>query len=292
MPPFLPDPDRTGVVRVADGRHVAWSEWGAENGRPVLMQPAGGMSGGLGLDAGAVRDLGIRLVGFDRPGMGRSDPHAEGTLVSWADDVRQAVHARELRRPLALGVSLGAPFALAIAAAGVVEAAAWVAGTDDLAHPAFAAVLAPAVAATVEEARERPAALRERLASVTPDEVADRWTREGSDRDRAVLEDEGLAERFRPPLREGFRSGAGSYARDVELALGAWPFAPEDVAVPVDVWYGSEDAYPSHAPDRGWRLATRLPRGRQLVVPGEGGTLAWTRGREVLRLLLRAPERP
>jgi pimeloyl-ACP methyl ester carboxylesterase len=288
----LPDPDRTGVARGADGRHVGWSEWGPETGRPVLMQPAGGMGAELGLDADAVRDLGVRLLVFDRPGRGRSDPHEEGTLASWADDVRQVVHARELTRPLALGVSMGAPFALAIAAAGVVEAAAWVAGTDDLAHPAFAAVLAPAVAAAIDEARQRPAALRERLARTTAEDVAHLWIQDGSDRDRVVLEEAGLAERFHRALDAGFAQGAAAYARDVALALGAWPFAPEDVTVPVDVWYGFEDAYPSHSPDRGWRLATRLPRGRRLVVPGEGGTLAWTRGREVLRLLVRAPGRP
>ena len=292
MPFFLPDADRTGVARLADGRHVAWSEWGAESGRPVLMQPAGGMSGALGLDAGAVRHLGVRLMAFDRPGTGRSDPHEEGTLKSWADDVRQVVHARQLQRPLALGVSLGAPFALAAAAAGVVEAASWVSGADDLAQARFAPVLTPEVAADVQEARERPAALRGRLSRTEPDEVAERWLRQGSDRDRTVLEEEGLAERLRPCLRDGFRQGAGAYARDVTLALGPWAFAPEEVDVPVDVWYGAEDAYAMHSPDRGWQLATRLPRGRRLVVPGEGGTLAWTRGREVLRLLLRASERP
>lgn len=292
MPPSLTDAERTGVARVADGRHVGWSEWGAETGRPVLMQPAGGMGGGLGLDADAVHDLGVRLLVFDRPGRGRSDSHEAGTLASWADDVRQVVHARELERPLALGVSLGAPFALAIAAAGIVEAASWVAGSDDLAHPAFAGALASEVAAAVREARERPAALRRRLAATAPDAVAERWDREGSERDRAVLAEWPLAERLRSCLQGAAATGTAAYARDVVLALGAWPFAPEDVVVPVDVWYGSEDAYPAHSPDRGWRLATRLPRGRRLVVPGEGGTLAWTRGRELLRLLLRAPERP
>lgn len=33
-------------------------------------------------------------------------------------------------------------------------------------------------------------------------------------------------------LREGFAQSAARYARDVVLALGRWPIAPERVAVP------------------------------------------------------------
>jgi pimeloyl-ACP methyl ester carboxylesterase len=292
MPRSLPEADRTGEARLADGRRLAWSEWGREDGRPVLLMPAAGMSGTLGLDRRAVRDLGMRLLAFDRPGTARSDPHEDGTLATWADDVRQVVHARELQRPVAVGVSLGAPFALALAAHAGVEAVALVAGTDDLADPSFAATLAPDVAAALRDARERPSELRERLAATDPDELVQRWWDEGSARDRAVLRREPLATVLPRAVRDGLRQGAAGYARDVALALAPWPFRPERIEVPVDVWYGSEDVYPSHSPDRGWRLATRLPRGRRLEVPDEGGTLAWTRGREVLRLLLRAPDRP
>lgn len=93
-------------------------------------------------------------------------------------------------------------------------------------------------------------------------------------------------------LREGFRQGPDGYAHDLAPGFGALPFRSEEVRVPVDVWYGAEDASPVHSPERGWRLATRLPRGRRLELPGEGGSLLWTRGGEILRLLRAAPWRP
>src|SRR5918996_1163589 len=68
----------------------------------------------LSLDA-AVAALGIRYVVVDRPAFGDSDPHPGRTVADFARDVEQLADALGLWRFGVVGVSAGAPYALACA---------------------------------------------------------------------------------------------------------------------------------------------------------------------------------
>ena len=103
---------------------MAWSEWGPEDGAPVLFSPGAASSSLLGLAAGAVERLGVRLIALDRPGLGRSDPSPGRTLLDTAADVRALATSLALERPAIIGFSQGAPLALACAAANAVAHAA------------------------------------------------------------------------------------------------------------------------------------------------------------------------
>lgn len=103
--------------------------------------------------------------------------------------------------------------------------------------------------------------------------------------DLAVYGDPGLDAAYRRALGEGFAQGAAAgYARDTVLAMGRWPFALEDITVPVDIWYGDLDT--SHSPDHGQHLAARIPGARRHTVPGAGGSLLWPHPVPVLTSLL------
>ena len=94
-----------------EARAMSWAEWGPEDGVPLLFCPGAGTSSALGFGAEAVDALGVRLIALDRPGLGSSDPDPERTLTSFADDVRAFIAARDVRAPLIVGFSQGAPFA-------------------------------------------------------------------------------------------------------------------------------------------------------------------------------------
>lgn len=70
---------------------------------------------------------------MDRPGLGRSDPSPNRTLLDGAQDLHTLAAALSLDRPAIVGFSQGAPLALACAAAGAASAVAVVPGTDELA---------------------------------------------------------------------------------------------------------------------------------------------------------------
>jgi pimeloyl-ACP methyl ester carboxylesterase len=245
------------------------------------------MSGSLGFGAGDVASLGVRLVAIDRPGLGRSDPDPEKTFATWADDVAELVREANLRAPLAVGFSQGAPFALALAARGVVGGVAIVSGQDELSHPTIRPLLHPDVAGMVEEVERDADGFERRFADLATAEVLLRLILEMSgERDRGVYGDASFAPALENTLREGFAQGARGYARDLVLALGRWPFEVEAIDVPVDLWYGGLDTSPVHSPDFGATLAARLRHATRVVDPDEGGSILWTRSQDILERLL------
>src|SRR5262245_5464006 len=62
------------------------------------------------------RSLGLRWIGYDRPGYGASSPHRGATVASAAADAAQVADGLEIGRFAVLGSSGGGPRALACAA--------------------------------------------------------------------------------------------------------------------------------------------------------------------------------
>ncbi len=279
---FVTDPERLGTTRLPDGRALAWAEWGPRDGFPVVFCPGAGWSRWLGFGPDAVHELGVRLVSVDRPGLGGSDPSPGRTLPDWAEDVR----ALGLDRPAVVGFSQGAPFALACAAAGVASAVAVVSGGDELAHPAFADALVPDVRRLVDLVAADPAGAEADFAAFGNAGSMFRMSVDGGpDVDREIYLRPEFEKAFRRALEEGFARGGAGYARDTVLHMARWPFRVEDVAVPVDLWYGGRDANPTHSPDLGATLERRLPDARRHLLPEAGGGLLWTHAGDVLREL-------
>src|SRR5437016_7037074 len=66
--------------------------------------------------SGRRRELGLRLVALDRPGIGRTDPRGLRRLADWADDAALVLEAAVAGPTALLGISAGGPFAAACAA--------------------------------------------------------------------------------------------------------------------------------------------------------------------------------
>ncbi|MYU20987.1 alpha/beta fold hydrolase [Streptomyces sp. SID8352] len=281
------EPARLGQVRLPDGRLLGWAEWGPADGTPVLLCPGAATSRRLGLGGGLVDAAGVRLISVDRPGLGASDPAPGRTLTSWAVDIRHLVQERALRAPSAVGFSQGAPFALALAANGLVNAVAVVSGSDELAHPRFAHSLDPQVRDMVDAVAADPGAAEASFAGFgSADTLWDLIITTSPEADRAVYTDPVFQHAFRHAMEEAFSQGPAGYARDTVLAMGRWPFDPADIAVPVDLWYGQQDTSPVHSPDLGETLARMIPTATRHLLPAAAGSLLWTHAEAVLRTLL------
>ena len=282
-------PARLGATRLPDGRLLAWSEWGPEDGRPVLLCPGAATSRWLGIAAGVPDAVGVRLVSVDRPGLGGSDPAPGRTLGTWADDVTALLRLRGLTGARAVAFSQGAPFGLACAAAGVVEALAVVSGTDELAAPDVRPHLSPEIGQLVDLCSTDPAAAAAAFAGLASVEaMAGMVTATSSPVDQAVYAEPDFAAAYRRALSEAFAAGPQGYVEDTLLAMGCWPLDLRAVPVPVHLWYGGQDASPVHSPDSGARLHRILPGSRRTVLGDAGGALLWTHGEDVLTELLAA----
>ncbi len=275
------------MVRVPDGRTIAVEEYGDPDG-PVVLYFHGWPASRL--EAGLIPDLPARVLAFDRPGYGRSSPQPGRTLLDWPRDVADVADRLGLDQFHIVGLSGGAPYAVACAYAlpdrvlgaalvcpvppahGIHPRAPGVGHLFRLGrHPVLAHRLFSVV---------RPL-LRRRI--ITPNTLVG-----GSlpDADRECLDPKtlaGLARAWREGIGrsvQGALSDAEIYARDWHVPLG-------EVIVLVDVWYGSEDSLiPLHA------LAPfeAIPGVRLHVLPNEGHySLAIRHASTILRQLTDAP---
>lgn len=284
MTVYVDTPARLGESRLSDGRLLGWAEWGPLDGVPILLCPGAATSRWLGFGAGVVEALGVRLVSVDRPGLGASTPAPGRTFSDFAGDIRQLCVLQGLGHPAVVGNSQGAPFALACAGEGVASVLAVVSGADEVAAPEFASALTEELRGLVERTVCDPVGAEEFFAGFTADGM---WgmVMDGSPGcDLAVYQDPGFAPAYRRALDEGFVQGPAGYARDTVLAMGRWPFALDEITVPVEIWYGERDT--SHSRDNGALLATRIPGANHRVVPGIGGALLWTHAEAILTSLL------
>lgn len=113
---------RPGVTEheteAGDGRTIAFSDYGPEDGVPVLWNHGGpGSRLEPQLAAKAARAAGLRLIGIDRPGYGGSTPLPGRSIGGWAADALAVADALELKEFMVVGVSTGGAYAVATAAA-------------------------------------------------------------------------------------------------------------------------------------------------------------------------------
>jgi pimeloyl-ACP methyl ester carboxylesterase len=104
-------------VSRGDGSVIAVEVAGVQGGRPVLF--CHGLADSrlsAQLFGPAARELGLRLVAPDRPGIGRTDPRALRRLADWAEDAALVLDAAAAGPAALLGISAGGPFAAACAA--------------------------------------------------------------------------------------------------------------------------------------------------------------------------------
>ncbi|GAA3550375.1 alpha/beta hydrolase [Amycolatopsis ultiminotia] len=268
-------------MELEDGRRVAFEERGDRDGFPVLRfhgTPGSRWEQFPGEEATA--GLGVRLITFDRPGYGRSDPRPDRTLLDVAGDAEQLADALGVDAFAVTGMSGGAPFALATAWSypDRVTAAALTCGIGPLDRPgALEGMHAP-------NAREFSCAAQEpeRLENLLSDGslAADLPAEEV----RAFGEIDGLGEALAPGLAEAARQGWVGVLADDLAFVRPWGFDLAAITVPVSLWHGDRDSLvPFHHAEH---LAAQIPGATLHRCRGEGHLAMFGRQEEALASLL------
>ena len=231
------------------GRRLSYAEFGAAKGIPVIY--CHGFPGSRLEAAFADRvasSLGARLIAVDRPGFGMSDYCTGRTILGWADDVRSLVDHLELEQFSVLGVSGGAPYALAcafklpqrvrstaivsgvgppVAARDVSLASTSGLGLRLAAGAPWLAFLLSIVLGTL--ARHASPLLLAILSA------------KASELDRRILRDGEFRTILAASMREAFRNGPRGAATDLTLLSMPWDFELQELRLPVHIWHGGED---------------------------------------------------
>jgi pimeloyl-ACP methyl ester carboxylesterase len=101
------------MIRLRDGRTLAYAEWGPSDGFPVLGFHGTPNSRLVHLGAESRKRAGVRLILPDRPSLGRSDFQPGRRLLDWPADVEEFADSLGIDRFGVFGVSGGRPHALA-----------------------------------------------------------------------------------------------------------------------------------------------------------------------------------
>jgi pimeloyl-ACP methyl ester carboxylesterase len=251
-----------------DGRTLAVADAGNESGPAVVVNH--GTPGSRLLWRELIEDAearGMRLIGYDRPGYGGSDPQPGRTAADAAGDVGAIADALGIEKLAVEGGSGGGPHALACAAllpdrvvavaslAGVApypaEGLDWLDGMGQDNLDEFVATLAG------REALERYLGKKvSEMLTAEPKAIAEALLSLLSPPDRAVLTGE-LAEYFHEATRVGVEEQLDGWIDDDFVFVNPWGYRLEDIRVPVQLWHGAHDRFVPIAHGR-W-LAERIP---------------------------------
>lgn len=284
-----------GTVTVEDGRRLGFAEFGEPHGRAVLwMHGTPGARRQIPQAARlAAAELGLRLIGIDRPGVGHSTPHLYGSIADFATDLEYVLDRLGIGDFAMLGLSGGGPYVLACAAAmpdrmtvgGLLGGVAPTVGPDaaDGGIVSLAATFAPVLAHLRVPLSWALAGFfwSTRPVAVPAFKLYARFSPEG---DRAVFARPEMRAMFLDDLLTGGRPGLRAPVYDVLLFGRAWGFSLAEVRIPIHWWHGDADHIVPLA--HGQHVVDRLPDAQLYVRSGEShlGTLGVAE--EILATLL------
>jgi pimeloyl-ACP methyl ester carboxylesterase len=288
---------KPGSVRLLDGRQLAFSSLGPDDGIPVVYLH-GAIGSPLRVSDGLLETIErahLRWLCVQRPGFGRSDPLAERSIVSFADDVREFAAALGLTRIGVLGVSAGGPYALACGRAlpDLVGAVAVCSSLSPLCAQWEVPGLSFHLRTSLRVLARHPGGCTRALdraiavAREHPEWIL-RVMRRGAPapKDRELMADPEAGSTAVNGLLEATRGGVGGLVADFLVCSRPWGFAPEEVGVEVHLWHGLQDHLvpPEHA----WQLASARPRCRAAFDPDEGHFFFRRRVEEIVTRLVEA----
>lgn len=278
------------VIDVGDGRRLGYATFGDPDGYPILNCHGGLVSrNDCALADTPARELGLRIISPDRPGIGLTSPAPDHDMVRWADtDLRTLVDTLALDRFSVMGWSAGGQRALAAAhvLGARIDRVAIVAGClplDDDANRAQLSALDRRLLRWSEHAPPLATGylrLTHQLATRAPRRVVRMSAGQLEGDEHGALDDH--RDWYAATLAEATHDPAGQ--RDDYRTFGApWGFRPEEIDTPVVIHHGTSDQLVPVA----WadELARRLPQATATTYPGVGHLLPVTRARQILATL-------
>jgi pimeloyl-ACP methyl ester carboxylesterase len=240
-------------VQLQDGGAVAFQEYGDANGVPVLFCHGWPSSCTMAqLTDESARELCVRIISPDRPGISGSSLQPNRTLADWPRVAEQLFDHLGIGEFRAIGISGGAPYAYATAGAMPerVRAIAVVSGAPPIAelsnHEGLLRLyrwmltlyktgpqllkalfrLARPVLSLRPPVRFRPLVLK--MLMLQP------W-------DAESLRDAAAFEAIFESQRRAWRGSVEGVIADAQIYAQPWRFFLEDIHVPVRLWHGTQD---------------------------------------------------
>jgi pimeloyl-ACP methyl ester carboxylesterase len=283
---WLPDDSETKTLSLPDGRRLAYATYGDDGGYPVLF--CHGTPGShviARLLAAPARERGVSLIAPDRPAIGNSED-APVSIKDWPDDAAHLLSHLNIDAAGAIGFSGGGPFALACHRLPAIQRIALLgsSGPPSIGATGRVQQFVGALSRHAPWALGRLFRLQRWFAVRRDPSYAVGFVAEETPETDALAADE-VARIVRADMLTAMARGPSAIIREQRRLSQPWPFALEDVSVPVAVFQGQRDS--NVAPSTGKALARRLPDASlELVDTDHLGTLT-TAGEDALAAVQR-----
>jgi pimeloyl-ACP methyl ester carboxylesterase len=260
-----------------DGRTVGYADFGPADGTPVIWCHGGPGSRleptQVATEAAAA---GYRLIGVDRPGYGLSTPWPGRSIADWVPDGLAVLDDLGVERCIAIGVSTGGAYALALAAAapervtGVLACCA----LTDMRWPEGRRLADSPMTTGIWDAPDRDTAIAYAIENVGEDGAKMFQPPEGETlplcpADLALFSDPAWLAGFAEAGAAMFAQGVVGYVDDRRADGPGWgSFDVRAVQAPTIVLHGRDDSIVDVA--QAGHTASLVPGARSKIVDGDG----------------------
>ena len=282
------------ILRLDDGRNMAYKEYGDLNGEPVFhCHSVFGSRLELSFNAQQISEQkAVRLIVMDRPGYGVSDPDSKTSFIHWVKDLIQLADHLKIEKFSLTGYVMGTVYALACAheiPERIKRIALITTGYAPQSVADYKNVI-PLYKMNYRIAKYMPKVYKLIISLMIkgtlsdPDSFIKQLSEKLERADSEIMNTESFRLEFFATLTEGFRQGGKLLARDVVQLMHDWSFNPSMVNVPIDVWHGTSDFHLPLADTM--RLVGNLKDTRLFIKEGQGHYMFYTHWAEILDELL------
>lgn len=233
-----------------DGRNLGYAVYGKPNGYPIIYCH-GSQSSRLEMhhDVKFAQDENLRIITIDRPGHGISDFNSTGTILSFAEDVKQLATHLNLGHFSVVGMSAGAPFALGIAYAlpknvskvGIISGfAPFTASSKTFLKKEIKTMLG--LAKSMPFLLQLMLKFQAKQLAKNPKKSLQGFLKIMSPEDQEVLKNDAIMCTIENMFTEAFRKGSKGVAYEIsKILVKNWGFDISRIQVPVSFWQGQKD---------------------------------------------------
>ncbi len=286
-----------GKAPVRDGRVLGYAEFGPPSGRPVVWLH--GTPGGRRQVPQAARklaeDLGARIIGIERPGIGWSTAHLYKNILDFTKDLSMALDFLKVDRLSVIGLSGGGPYSLAapvglesqrVVSVGILGGVGPTRGAQAVTGGpiSIARKLAPALRVLEFPLTGLLTSLAWSLRPLASPGF-DTYAKFSPEGDRKVFEVPEIKEMFLDDLLLASKSGMRAPIDDLILFTRPWGFSLSDVKVPVKWWHGDADTIVPLSQAK--ETVSHLANCDLIIRPGESHLGGMGAADEVIRTLLK-----
>jgi pimeloyl-ACP methyl ester carboxylesterase len=223
---------------------------------------------------------GVRLIVFDRPGIGRSDPKPGFQLLDWPDDIAEAADKLGIERFAISGLSGGGPFALACAyklperltACGlisVVPPVKYIVRASSLGTRLAYALLERLPSGLFRALVRRTMGQAARLGVEETEQRLMRNAKRLGAEDQQILALPQVRRVYAETAVESYQQGIHANVEEALLLGKRWPFGVDEITFErIYLWHGEQDRIMPVGPAR--QLAQGLPYCQATFYPDTG----------------------